>query len=208
MTTDPQPAHLARTVLLASVSFALAAGAHLVAGGTLPTPVGLALCAVPTLLASALVALARARLWVLLLFFAAVQTFLHHGFGLLAACERLGHGPSADLAHGLPFSVPELLAMLADPGHHLVAESPPMLACHGAAAVATSAVIVLAERGARLAVRLWAAILPALAEPFRPIVPGMRRLRAVVVRPDVLSTALARATADPRRGPPAGPAVV
>ncbi|GAA1854437.1 hypothetical protein [Myceligenerans crystallogenes] len=208
MATDLlQAAHLTRTALLASVSFALAAGAHLLGGGTLPGVPGLVLCAAPTLVLAGICGLVRARLWLVMLFFGAVQVFLHHGFALLAACEQLGHGPSADLTHGMPPSIPAVLAMLGDPGHHLTGESPQLLAGHGLAAVATSAVIVLAEHAGMMALRLCAAILPALAGRFRPLVATRLRVRGVVVRPDVTPSSLARVTADPRRGPPPVPAV-
>ncbi|GAB4084820.1 hypothetical protein GCM10028784_14500 [Myceligenerans cantabricum] len=218
-----QPVHAARTVLLASTTLALAAGAHLLGGGALPSAVGVVVLAVLTLFASGLVGLARTRAWVLVLYFGAAQTALHHGFVLTARAPADGgvHGThGATLSPGPGGTAPGPAAGLRDAASdaaatmdagaaahatgaaHAAHASPAMLCLHVLAAVSTTALIVLAERTAGTAFHVWGCLLPALAGLFRPVVPPRQGPRPVVRRTRATARVILGSRSDPRRGPP------
>lgn len=75
----------ARVALVGSTAFALAAGAHLAAGGTLPTGLGLVALATLTLVTAALLARGPLRPTTLLPALGVLEVALHEGFDVLSA---------------------------------------------------------------------------------------------------------------------------
>ncbi|MEJ5945506.1 hypothetical protein WDZ17_09410 [Pseudokineococcus basanitobsidens] len=194
-----------RAVLLAGLVLSLAAGAHVVGGGDLPSPLLLALLATLSLAAGSALARRRLRRRTLVPALAAGQALLHQAFTALATVpgttEPAGPAGHGGHAHG------SVLVLTSTAGAPEVAVDPAsglMVLAHALAAAATALVAVAAdrawERAVAWAVRLFPALAVLLTGPVAGGGPRTRRTRArrtALPRSVVLST-------QPRRGPPAG----
>jgi len=228
----PQPPDLpgayallvARALLVTVTSFVLAAGAHTVCGGGLPSGLGLVAVAAAAALTGALCARARLRAAATLPALLALQLLAHEAFSTLSP------GPTAPLA--TRGSLTSHAGHLADgvpvtPGatppsagfavehtahaHGLLAGltgSPTdraMLAAHLAATLAVTVLLVVGDAAAVRTFRWWAYVLPAvLAVVTRPL-PRAFRATTSYAAP---RTPRERVASGPllRRGPPLAPA--
>ncbi|WP_019135514.1 hypothetical protein [Cellulomonas massiliensis] len=184
---------LGRSVLVASLVVALAAGAHVLGGGHLPAPAVLA-TAGGVVLAVAAVATARPLgRGAALVLLGAGQLLLHQVFEAVHGCVV----PSAVAAtsHAAHLGTVTSGSVTCEPAGH--ASSASMLVAHAAATVVTALVLASTERAVAVVLG-W--VVPAL--PVRPSAPPAHRpLPVLVVLPRPCAAALLRAV--PRRGPPA-----
>lgn len=192
-----------RLLGVAGAVLGLGSGAHVLAGGALPSAAALLLLAVPVLVGAA--ALARRPLSVRLLLPVALagQLGVHAGLTWLSAGGAAAggahlHGPGAP-------AVAEVaeVAGAAGVAGHAHAASVPMLAAHAAALVAAVLLLVGTERGIAGLVRRWSAMLPALLGRGPRPTTGARGPVAALVR-DVRPLPAGRGGVG-RRGPPGVP---
>ncbi|MCR6690327.1 hypothetical protein [Cellulomonas sp.] len=191
-------ARLLRAALLSSLVVALAAGAHALAGGTVPSVLALAGLTALVLPVAVVVTARRVRAVAALTVLGAGQVALHAAFGLAERCGAALGGQVPGDAGG-----PHGGHVVASSGHACVSHvgahaSGAMIAAHAAATVVTALLVAGAERG------LWR-VLASLAPLLRPARLGVGH---VVARPVVVSALTAPPAAlhlrvpPPRRGPP------
>lgn len=208
------PLRLARAAVLATVTIALAAAAHLAGGGALPAwPV---LAALAALVLAPAAALAGRRLGApaVLGLLTAGQLGLHTAFGLLgrAVCLVPGEAPGPHAGHGLAgasaeltrlgATVPGCVPAAVHAGHvgdlgHLGLGGHAMLALHAVATLATAALVARGEQALWWLAAWWSpvrvrAALPRVAVAVRLAVASARR----AVRP------APHRSPHPHRGPP------
>jgi hypothetical protein len=163
-----QPRVLARLVATSSTVFALAIGAHLAGGGAVPGGLGLAVLASLTLAWCAVLAQWRLRVSTLLPAAVGWQWCLHQALSLTSAPAAAVASLPGHASH--TGSVGSLLVAASATHHH--GASPPMLATHAVATVATVVLLVATEHGAeRASQRLrWAlpVLLGIVGPPVRP----------------------------------------
>ncbi|PJI93599.1 hypothetical protein [Luteimicrobium subarcticum] len=205
-----------RTGLVASTSFALAAGAHLGAGGRVPSGLGLGALLTLTLVVAVGLARGPLRAAVVVPVVGGLQVALHHGFEWFTAVPA-GASVSSGMATGMsgaPSATGHPFGGVAgaDGATHaaLAAATPTMasmhsssmLAVHVVATLATTVLLVVGDRAARRTVLWWTAVLPVVLA----VVAGRFRdrvrvpLAAVAVVPVRLALVLGGGPG--RRGPP------
>lgn len=196
MTTRPEPRAVvvARLLLVASTTAALAAGAHVLGGGALPGRD--ALVALLALTCAAAVPVARRPVtWATGLPFAAGAGLVLHGaLSWLAHVSRTAVTGHAQ--HGAPSVV------LVPPGAGVPATSTVMLAAHAAATVLTVALLVALDRAVRGIGTWWSHVTPHLPSPVT-VVTG-QAVRWAADAPVVAPRDLVLARCARRRGPPVG----
>lgn len=182
---------LVRSVLVASLVVALAAGAHVLGGGHLPGPALLAAVAA-VVLAAAAVATARplGRTTALVLL-GAGQLLLHQVFEAVHGCVV----PSAVAAtsHAAHLGAVTSGSVACEPA---VPPSSSMLAAHAAATAVTALLLASTERAAAVVLGWLVRALPQRPSPL----PARRPLPLLLVLPRPRAAALLRAVR--RRGPP------
>ncbi|MBT2533379.1 hypothetical protein J7E83_14875 [Arthrobacter sp. ISL-48] len=157
------PFRLFRTGLIGSIIFGLAAGGHLVSGGSLPEPLILsALCAL-TLVPVAVLTRFRLSLPVLAGLLGAAQAWLHWSFCALSAAPMASPSPAhAHAGHAAAALAPELLgSSTADPS---AAVDWMMFTAHVVATFVTSLLLARGEK-ALAALASWLRPLVRLPEP-------------------------------------------
>ncbi len=154
-----------RTLVVAGVTLALAAGAHSAGGGQLPGAGALSLLLGALVLPTALLTRRRLRLPILLGWLGVLETLLHHTLGLAAVPTEAMPGLSTGHHHEGP-----VLALASAGADATVTSSGAMTLAHALATVLTALALGRAE-----------AVLWALWEAVRP---------ALVPLPDVRSPAL------------------
>lgn len=168
------PFHLLRTGLLSIATVSLAAGAHVLAGGTLPAlPVLAALIAL-TLLVSVLATKVRLGLPAMTAVLGAGQLLLHEAFGALSGTTGPMAGMPTGHQHddGAAFASalqhlstgPGSPAAAASGGHPLLAHDPGMLLAHAAATLLTALMLARGE-AALWALAAWLMPLFRVASP-------------------------------------------
>jgi hypothetical protein len=212
-----------RAGLVASTTLALAVGAHLAGGGSLPDRLGLAALGTLTFVVAVVVARRALRAVTLLPLIGALELVLHVGLGALSARgvgdPGRGAGPGLDVSPG-PGAMPGMVgaahaaaSTAASPtpdvlGH--AASAMPMsgggavlmLVAHGVATLATVALLVAGDRAAGRTLVWFTSVLPrvravAHGTPVRhaaPVVVGQARVRPQAVERGGVG----------RRGPPVG----
>jgi hypothetical protein len=173
-----------RVALVATTTLAIAAGAHVAGGGTVPA--GLGLAALLTLTVATAVAVSRGplRVGTLLPTMGALEWVLHEGFGILSAAPL--PAPGAHIA-AVPALAGPAMPMTGTAGTW-------MLLAHAVGTLATVAVLVAGDRAARRTLVWFTSVLP--------------RVRAVAGRlPDRRPGALVAARTPPRPRPVEGGAV-
>ncbi|MFQ4149513.1 hypothetical protein AAGW05_12575 [Arthrobacter sp. LAPM80] len=210
------PFRLLRTALVGSTVFGLAAGAHILAGGTLPAlPIMAAILALH-IMCSSIATNFRLTLPTMVALLASSQLVLHKGFELLSNGNHIGTvagtvGPeNTHLGHHAMSTDAYASAMMAqtvpgvDAAGHAVEMSGWMLAGHVVATLAAAALLAYGENA------LWS-----LAHWLRPLyrrAAVVLELPAKQARPGVIPRPLPRLPwrnlrPNTRRGPPAGAAV-
>ncbi|GAA4834752.1 hypothetical protein GCM10023221_09500 [Luteimicrobium xylanilyticum] len=188
---------VARTLLTAVTSLVLAAGAHAVCGGDLPSGLGLVAVSAAAALTGALCARARLRAVVTVPALLALQLLAHAAFSVLPSGPTTSltsaHGVASHaghLAHGGPALPGATLltggGVAVGHGAHVhgllagLTGSPAdraMLAAHVAATLAVAVLLVAGDAAAVRAFRWWACVLPAvLATVARPVARRRRTL--------------------------------
>lgn len=198
-----------RTGLVASTAFLLAAGAHVGAGGRVPSGIGLVALLTLTVVVAATVSRWRLRVSVLAPVAGLLQLVLHHGFDWFSASAAAGTVGAPGMT-GMTGMTPTAgqLAALAGPGAHPSAPAAhmtmtgggPMLWAHVVGTLLTTVLLVLGDRAAERTLVWWTAVLPALlavaGQPVRPV------LRTSVDRVVPVLRTLVVGGGTGRRGPP------
>ncbi|ALE04517.1 hypothetical protein AL755_02270 (plasmid) [Arthrobacter sp. ERGS1:01] len=217
MRTAHAPFRLLRTTAIGATILGLAAGAHLVAGGTLPVPPLMAALLALHVLCSTVVTQFRLGLPAMLALLATSQLALHQAFGFLSAGIPRGSMPSGIPLHDHSLSAEaqtsamlQSAALLGSTGQsgavgmdlmsHANALSGAMVPAHIVATLVTAVVLAQGEKA------LWA-----LAGWLRPLyrsASAIRPLPARQARPAVAPMPLPQLPwrnlpPDPQRGPPA-----
>lgn len=192
------PFRFPRAVAFTAAMFALAAGAHVLAGGVLPQPAILTGLVALVLLPVMMLAKIRINTPVTAFLLTAGQLVLHEAFSALSVSQSFAPVAGEHVHAAGP------LAAVAGGGaaEHFHAADPLMLVLHGLATIATAVVLARGEAA------VWA-----LAAWLRPLI----RILAAVFLPDLpqlpaprvpVFGALWRSLRLPtRRGPPYAPAV-
>lgn len=208
------PFRLLRTVVVGSTIFGLAAGAHLLAGGTLPAAPIMGAIVALHLLCSTIATKFRLTPAVMVSLLASSQTVLHQIFSLLSHGTHDGAAggvPGLDMAAHHGMSAPDMAALMLahassgmEVGAHAGPMSTSMMAAHIAATLLTAGLLAYGENA------LWS-----LANWLRPLY----RCAAVVLvlptsqaQPAILPRPLPRLPwrnlrPDTRRGPPTAAAL-
>ncbi|MHA7303700.1 hypothetical protein ACX80E_00390 [Arthrobacter sp. TMN-49] len=203
------PFRLLRTVFVGATVLGLAAGAHLVAGGSLPAPAIMAALLALHVLCSTVATHFRLALPAMMILLGSSQVVLHQVFEKLSSSATAGPGSAGPHQHTM--SAEENAAALlvsaqavATPGmdhmNHAGAVSGWMWAAHIIATVAAAALLAYGENA------LWS-----LAHWLRPLhksPAAVLALPAQAARPGVIPRPLPRRPwrnlrPDTRRGPPA-----
>ena len=216
MRTTHAPFRLLRTTTVGATILGLAAGAHLVAGGTLPVPPLMAALLALHVLCSTVVTQFRLGLPAMLALLATSQLALHQAFGFLSGGIPKGSLPSGITLHDHSLSAEaqtsamlESAALLGSSGQsavgmdlmsHANALSGAMVPAHIVATLVTAVLLAQGEKA------LWA-----LAGWLRPLyrsASAIRALPARQARPAVPPMPLPHLPwrnlpPDPQRGPPA-----
>lgn len=208
----PAPFHLARTGILSTGILTLAAGAHTLGGGALPTPPILAALLALTLLASVLATRIRLGLLAMTAVLGTGQVLLHEAFTALAgtatpqAALPAGHqhDDGAALAGALQHLSPALghsgapSEHLAQ-GHGSLAHDPGMLLAHVAATLLTALLLARGE-AALWALAAW--LRPLFRAAKTPVLPVAGRALRAPFAPEPPRLPWRTLRRDRLRGPP------
>lgn len=184
----------ARALAISATVLATGAGAHVLAGGLLPSMLGLAAIGALTLALASGLARVVPRLRVLGPIMIVLQYCLHHALMSLGTGGASSAG--AHVHHADPGAV---FAATAAAGSHAHDTSVTMLLAHAGAALVAAALITRSDAAARAAARWWQAVVPSVPR----IAPVPAAVRALVPRGPVvpaLEAPFRRSVL--RRGPP------
>ena len=165
------PFHFPRAIAFTAAMFALAAGAHALAGGSLPAPAIVAGLAALILAPVMILAKNRITAPVMAGLLGAGQLVLHEAFNALSVSTGLTPAPGGHL-HGTGQAPPLAGAVMPE---HAAAEGALMLLLHAAATLATALILARGE-AAVWAMAAWlrplARILTAVVFPDWPHLPA------------------------------------
>jgi hypothetical protein len=192
------PLRVSRAAVFAVVAVALAAGAHVIGGGSAPGPAALLVLGVPVVWASLFLTMARRRWPIVIGALAVVQIGLHEGLRLLSEPMAASFGsPSPMAGHGVAMAdmampAPENVTGMAGP-------SLSMVAAHLVATVLTGAVLA---HGEQLLWSLWTWLRRSIIapEPTPHFVPRVRNAFAWNETRSLIPVLVDRSVR--RRGPP------
>lgn len=206
------PFRLLRTVVVGSTILGLAAGAHLLAGGTLPAAPVMAAIVALHLLCSTVATKFRLTPAVMVALLASSQTVLHQAFSLLSHGAHAGASslPGHDMAAHHSMSAPDIAALMlaqsssgmdfgADSGGHAGPMSASMLAAHIGATLLTAGLLAYGEH-ALWALANWLRPLYRCAAVV-PVLPATQAQPAIFPRP-LPRLPWRNLRPDTRRGPP------
>lgn len=192
-----QTKHSARALAISSTVLATGAGAHVSAGGALPSVLALAALGALTLALASALARRAPRLGVLGPSMIALQFVLHNAFMYLGTGVSTSGTDTGHAHHVDPAAVVATTRMAMGPDH---ATSYAMLAAHAVAALAAAVLITAIDRAGHAATRWWQSVLPA-ASPVSLVPRAARTAAPRGPRVPALTPAFRQCVQ--RRGPPA-----
>ncbi|MGV8966522.1 MAG: hypothetical protein ACOH2F_09595 [Cellulomonas sp.] len=212
----------ARAVATTAVVTSLAAGAHAVGGGHLPSLLVLAALGSLVLLVVTVLARWQLRLWTLLPVLAGLQASIHGVLSFLSPGalsivvnpswssgqlhRAMAHGGMVHGAMGSPLALVASSPVVHGPATPampaMVVGMPAMLLVHAAATLVTALVLVGADEAARRTICWLRAVQPLITSPTLGPIVSAGSVVAAAAFPGFVLVARGLVTSRPRRGPP------